>query len=106
MYGEIQIKINNELYIYKEILNIEYELEGEYLPEILYPNSDCRESEYPEMIIKAFIIEGTPKEIEFNKVDEIKIISLDLDIEPCEYKLEYKINNFTIKNNIIVIEVI
>lgn len=103
MYGEIRIKVGND-WVYRDILNIDYEIDGKYIPAILYPTDKCREAEYPEMMIKAIIIENVDN-FDYTEASELEIISLDIDIEPCEYSTEYKIDRWYIKNSITILEV-
>lgn len=103
MYGEIRIKVNNE-YCYSSILNIDYELIGEYLPEIKNPIEICSEAEYPELKVKYLVIENI-EDIDYNDVVDLEITSLDLDIEPFTYLGVYDLTSWVIKKTVTILEV-
>jgi len=104
MYGEVRLEVNGE-YIYTNILNIDYELNGNYIPEIIYPVEKCREAEYPEMSIKYIVIDNVDN-IDYNNVTELKIVELSLDIEPFEYATTYEISSWYVKDSVTILEVV
>lgn len=103
MYGEIKIKVG-ELYTYKDIISLDYDVIGDYTPQISYPIHRCQNEELPEVNIKKFVIEFDDKWDYKNNIIELVQLDLDLGVR-YECKIEYTIKNYELHNDFIIIEV-
>lgn len=105
MYGQIKIDVGDD-FIYKDILNLSYTIKGQYIPSIEYPTENCRPTEYPEVTIKAIVVDGDDYEY-FRDIKEITIDTLDLDLgEYYEYSINFDVKKIYKDDKFIVLDVV